>query len=74
MKEFLSTRVMGAMNIVNVVVGVAIATALIPVIVTFVAEANNLTTTETTLLNLLPLFIIIALVFGIYKTSGLKSA
>ena len=61
----------GAINITAVVVDVVLVTALIPVIVTFIASAENLTTTESTLLGLTTLFIVLALVFSIVKSSGL---
>ena len=62
----------GAMSITSVVVDVALVTALIPVIKTFISDANNLTATETLLLSLVGLFIIIALVVAIIKQSGMK--
>ena len=61
----------GAINITGVVVDVVLVTALIPVIVTFINNAENLTTTESTLLGLTTLFIVLALVFSIVKQSGL---
>jgi len=61
----------GAINITAVVVDVVLVTALIPVIVTFINNAENLTTTESTLLGLTTLFIVLALVFSIVKQSGL---
>ena len=61
----------GAINITGVVVDVVLVTALIPVIVTFINSAENLTTTESTLLGLTTLFIVLALVFSIVKQSGL---
>lgn len=63
--------VKGALDITGVVVDVVLVTALIPVIVTFIANATNLTTTESTLLGLTTLFIVLALVFNIVKQSGL---
>ena len=63
----------GAINITETVVDVVLVTALIPVIVLFISNATNLTTTETTLLGLTTLFIILALVFSIVKKSGLTS-
>lgn len=63
----------GAIDVTGVVVDVVLVTALIPVIVTFISNANNLTATETTLLGLTTLFIILALVFSIVKQSGLTS-
>jgi hypothetical protein len=67
----LGQSVKGAISITDVVVDVALVTALIPVIKTFIADASNLTATETALLALVSLFIIIALVFSIVKQSGL---
>ncbi|MDD5059417.1 MAG: hypothetical protein PHQ60_16290 [Sideroxydans sp.] len=61
----------GAMNIAEVVVDVVLVVALIPVIATFIASATNLTTTETTILGLTTLFIVLALVFSIGKQAGL---
>lgn len=61
----------GAINITSVVVDVVLVTALIPVIVTFISSAPNLTTTEETLLGLTTLFIVLALVFSIVQQSGL---
>lgn len=58
-------------DITGVVVNVVLVTALIPVIVTFIANATNLTATETTLLGLTTLFIVLGLVFNIVKQSGL---
>jgi len=67
----LVNSVKGAINITAVVVDVVLVTALIPVIVVFISGATNLTTTETTLLGLTTLFIVLALVFSIVKSSGL---
>jgi len=61
----------GAMNIAEVVVDVVLVVALIPVIATFIASATNLTTTETTILGLTTLFIVLALVFSVGKQAGL---
>lgn len=64
-----STR--GAIDVTGVVVDVVLVTALIPIIVQFISGAENLTTTEATLLGLTTLFIVLALVFSIVKQSGL---
>lgn len=64
----------GAISITNVVVDVALVTALIPVIKTFIGDAQNLTATETLLLTLVGLFIILALVVSIVKQSGLSKS
>ena len=63
----------GAIDITSVVVDVVLVTALIPVIVTFIANAENLTSTEETLLGLTTLFIVLALIFSIVKQSGLTN-
>ena len=63
----------GALDITSVVVDVVLVTALIPVIVTFIANAENLTATETTLLGLTTLFIVLGLIFSIVKQSGLMN-
>jgi len=75
MKKALKRMMMdvkGAISITGVVVDVALVVALIPVIKTFIGEATNLTATETLLLGLTTLFIVIALVFNIIKQSGLQ--
>jgi hypothetical protein len=59
-----------SMDITGVVVDVVLVTALIPVIVTFINNAENLTATETALLSLVTLFIVLALVFSIVKQAG----
>lgn len=74
MKKALSSMLAtckGSIDITGVVVDVALVTALIPVIVQFIASADNLTTTEATILSLTTLFIVLALVFMIVKQSGL---
>jgi len=63
----------GAIDITGVVVDVVLVTALIPVIKTFISDATNLTATETLLLSLVTLFIVIALVMNIIKQSKLTS-
>jgi len=68
-KLWLSTK--GAMDISGVVVDVVLVVALIPVIKAFIAGAENLSSTETVLLSLVTLFIVLALVFSIGKQSGL---
>jgi len=61
----------GAVNLSGIIVDVVLVTALIPVIVTFIANAENLTATETTILGLVTLFIVLGLVFAIGKQTGL---
>jgi len=62
-----------AQDITGIVVNVVLVTALIPIIVTFIAEAENLTATEQTLLGLTTLFIVLGLVFSVIKGSKLSS-
>lgn len=64
-------RMLGAMNISGVVVDVILVIALIPVIVTFIAGAQNLTPTEVTLLSLVTLFIVLGLVYAVMRQTGL---
>jgi hypothetical protein len=59
-----------ALDVAGIVVDVCLVTALIPVIKTFIGNATNLTATETTLLGLTTLFIVLALVFMIVKQAG----
>lgn len=61
----------GAVDITGVVVDVALVVALIPVIKTFISDADNLTATETLLLGLVTLFIVLGLVVMIGKQTGL---
>lgn len=61
----------GAMDITSVVVDVALVVALIPVIKSFISNAQNLTATEITLLTLVTLFIVIALIVNVIRQSGL---
>lgn len=63
--------VKGALNVSTIMVDVALTVALIPVIKTMISDASNLTSTETILLGLVTLFIVIALVFNIGKQTGL---
>lgn len=61
----------GALDITGVVVDVALVVILIPVIRTFITDAENLSATEVTLLGMVTLFIVLALVLNIVKQSGL---
>ena len=69
MKSLLKAK--AGMEIVGIVVDVALVVALIPVIKTFIADADNLTTSEATILGLVTLIIVLALVYNIGKQSGL---
>lgn len=70
MKSLLkSTR--GAMGIFSIVIDVVLVVALIPVIKAFIAGAENMTATETVILGLITLFLVLALVYNIGKQSGL---
>lgn len=54
----LMKSVKGAIDLAGVVVDVVLVVALIPVISTFITNAENLTATETLLLSLVTLFIV----------------
>ena len=56
--------------IIGVLVAVVFVVSLIPTIVTQIAGAENLTATQTTILNLVPLFIIIGLLHAVVKLTG----
>lgn len=76
MPKFLRTlgkKGVGAGAITGVVVSVVLVTALIPVIAEQIAGATNLTTTETTILGLTTTFIVLGLIVGVAKKSGLLS-
>jgi len=61
----------GAFDIAGVVVDVVLVVALIPVIAGQISVATNLSSTETTLLGLTTLFIVLALIINIARQSGL---
>lgn len=63
----------GAMNLGTAIVEIVLVVTLVPVIAVIIAEATNLTSTEETLLGLVTLFIVIGLVFGIAKSSGMMN-
>lgn len=58
-------------SIMGIVVEVVLVVALIPVIKTFIADADNLTSTETALLALVTLFIVLGLIYLVGKQTGL---
>lgn len=58
-------------NVVKTTVEIIIVTALLPIIAVTIASTQNLTATETTLLALVTLFLIIGLIYGIAKSEGL---
>lgn len=61
-------------NMVGALVTVVFATALIPVIAVQVAGTTNLSTTEETILGLTTLFLVLGVVYGIAKSSGILNA
>lgn len=71
MVKALKRSVKGAMDISGIVIDVVLVVALIPVIMTFINNAENLSATETTLLGLTSLFIVLGLVFAIGRQMGL---
>lgn len=66
----LSNSVKGALDISGIVIDVVLVTALIPILTTFITDAN-LSGTEATLLGLSTLFIVLGLIFMIGKQTGL---
>jgi len=58
-------------NVVKTTVEIIIVTALLPIIAVTIASTQNLSATETTLLTLVTLFLIIGLIYGIAKSEGL---
>ena len=60
----------GAVNMTGALVSVVFAVALLPVIAVQIAGTTNLTATETTLLGLVTLFLVLGLIVGIAKSSG----
>lgn len=55
----------------GIVVSVVMATALIPVVAVQVAGTTNISATESTLLALTTLFIILGLIYGVARSTGL---
>ena len=58
-------------SIVGLVVEVVLVVTLVPVIAVYIASAQNLTTTEKTILGLATTFIILGLIYAIAKSSGI---
>lgn len=58
-------------TIMTVVFEIVLATALIPVIKTFIVGAANLTATETLLLGLVTLFLVLGLIYAVARQTGL---
>ena len=64
-------NVAGAIDMAGIIIDVVLFVSLIPVVVTFIASAENLSAVETTLLSLVTLFLVLGLVFMVGKQSGL---
>ena len=60
-----------AASIMSIVVEVVLVVALIPVIKTFITSAENMTATETALLALVSLFIVLGLIYLVGRQTGL---
>jgi len=71
-KLFNSTK--GALNVFQITIEVILVVTLVPVIAGLILTATNLSATETTLLGLVTLIIVLALLFGIAKQSGLMKS
>lgn len=61
----------GALNVMSITFEVIIVVTLVPVIAVAIATATNLSTTETTLLGLVTLLIVLGLLYAIGKQTGL---
>lgn len=69
MKHLLKAK--AGIGMFNIVIEVVLVVALIPVVKTFIAGAENLTTTETVLLGLTTLFIVLGLIYAVGRQTGL---
>ena len=65
----------GAINVVAVLIDIILITALIPIMKTFISDAEgNRTATEYVLLGLVALFLILGVVYATIKGTGLVKA
>lgn len=69
-KEFVSAT-KNAGHIFEIIIEVVLVVALIPVIKTFIAGAENLSATETLLLSLVTLFVVLGLIWNTIRILGL---
>jgi hypothetical protein len=70
-KESFATPVKNAGHIFEIIIEVVLVVALIPVIKTFIATSENLTGTETLLLSLVTLFVVLGLIWNTIRILGL---
>ena len=60
-----------AKGLVGVLVAVIVAVTMIPLIADSIAGATNLTAGQTTILNIVPTFIVLGILFVVAKKMGL---
>ena len=70
MKNALLRSCKASIDMSGIVIDVILVISLVPVIITFISQAQNLTQTEVTLLGLTSLFIILGLIFAVGKQTG----
>lgn len=58
-------------TIIGLVIDIIMFVILLPFVVLFIANVENLTPTQTTLLALVTLFLVLGFVFSVIKDSGL---
>jgi len=61
----------GGLNMVDMLVTVLFAASLLPIIAVQVAGTTNLSTTEQTIWALSTLFVVLGVVYGIARASGI---
>lgn len=72
MKHNIMADMLGAFDIFSVVIDVALVMALYPALKGFIATASsNMTATEVAISALIPVVLILALVYGVARQSGL---
>jgi hypothetical protein len=72
MKHNIMADMLGAFDIFSVVIDVALVMALYPALKGFIGTASaNMTATEIAISALIPVVLILALVYGVAKQSGL---
>lgn len=74
-RKFIPTKSKRGMSIMRTTIELVLFAALLPVIVSFIAIAVlNLSTIEATLLGLVTTFLVLGIVYGVIKKSGLMGA
>lgn len=66
-----ATAVKNAGHLFEIIIEIVLVVALVPVIKSLIASATNLTATETLLLSLVTLFIVLGLIWNTIRILGL---